>query len=204
VHATSSFRFTGSPRTRRSPRLSTWRKHRVPQRSTFWRHRSSTLIVSLLWTGSQLCACRCINGQNWQRKVVLPVMDRAPRDSPRPDRRPAPLRQPVSASVLKKACIVDLLDKKVCHVSARDEAGAPVPRIDQHAIRTRRAASLRRRSCAQGALRVGKLLQLTPPSELFAWIFERYVTCSCGSWPASLRPWPHQLDRKPQATTRRA
>jgi hypothetical protein len=38
---------------------------------------------------------------------------------------------------VKKARVVNLLDKKVRHVSARDEAGAPVARIDQHAIRTR-------------------------------------------------------------------
>ena len=30
------------------------------QRSTFWRHRCSTPIVSLLWTVSQRCACRAI------------------------------------------------------------------------------------------------------------------------------------------------
>jgi hypothetical protein len=29
-----------------------------------------------------------------------------------------------------KACVLDLLDKEVCHVSARYEPGAPVARID--------------------------------------------------------------------------
>ena len=78
VHATSSFQFTGSARAKRSQRPSTWRKHRVPLRSMFWRHRCLTPIISLLWTASQRCACRLgINGQNWRRKVALPAMDRA-------------------------------------------------------------------------------------------------------------------------------
>ena len=51
AHATSSFQFIGSPKARRSQRPSIRRRHRAPQRSTFWRHRSSTPIVSLLWTG---------------------------------------------------------------------------------------------------------------------------------------------------------
>ena len=35
---------------------------------------------------------------------------------------------------VNEACIVDLLDKKVRYVGARDEPGAPVARIDKHAI----------------------------------------------------------------------
>ena len=46
--ATSSFQFIGSPEARKSQRPSTWRRHRAPQRSTFWRHRYSMPIVSLL------------------------------------------------------------------------------------------------------------------------------------------------------------
>ena len=38
---------------------------------------------------------------------------------------------------VNKACIVDLLHKKIRHVGTRDEPGAPVARIDQHAIRPR-------------------------------------------------------------------
>src|SRR5262245_33161206 len=37
---------------------------------------------------------------------------------------------------MTEACIVDLLDKKVRDVGARDEAGAPVACIHKHAIRT--------------------------------------------------------------------
>src|SRR5215469_1514173 len=38
--------------------------------------------------------------------------------------------------LVNEACIVDLLDKKVRDVGARDEAGAPVACIHKHAIRT--------------------------------------------------------------------
>ena len=37
--------------------------------------------------------------------------------------------------LVNEACIVDLLDKKVRDVGARDEAGAPVACIHKHAIR---------------------------------------------------------------------
>ena len=36
--------------------------------------------------------------------------------------------------LVKKARIVDLCDEEVCHISARDEPGGPVARIDQHTI----------------------------------------------------------------------
>ena len=36
---------------------------------------------------------------------------------------------------VNEACIIDLLDKKVRYVCARDEPRAPVARIDKHAIR---------------------------------------------------------------------
>ena len=36
---------------------------------------------------------------------------------------------------MNEACIVDLLDKKVRYVGAKDEPRAPVARIDKHAIR---------------------------------------------------------------------
>ncbi len=36
---------------------------------------------------------------------------------------------------MNEAGIVDLLDKKIRHVGARDESRAPVPRIDKQAIR---------------------------------------------------------------------
>jgi hypothetical protein len=38
--------------------------------------------------------------------------------------------------LVNEACIVDLLDKEVRHVGARDEPGAPVARVDEHAIRS--------------------------------------------------------------------
>src|SRR6516162_1683138 len=38
--------------------------------------------------------------------------------------------------LVNEACIVDLLDKKIRDVGARDEAGAPVACIHKHAIRT--------------------------------------------------------------------
>ena len=53
TRATSSFQFIGSPEARRSPQPSTWRRQRAPQRSTFWRHRCSIAIVSLLSAASQ-------------------------------------------------------------------------------------------------------------------------------------------------------
>ena len=57
AHATSSFQFTGSPESRRSRLPSTWWGHRALWRSTFWRHRCSSAMVSLLWTEYQCCAC---------------------------------------------------------------------------------------------------------------------------------------------------
>ena len=38
--------------------------------------------------------------------------------------------------LVNEACIVDLLDKKVRDVGARDEVGAPVASVHKHAIRT--------------------------------------------------------------------
>jgi hypothetical protein len=78
AHTISIFQFIGSPKARRSQQPLTRRKHRVLKDSTFRRHRSSSLIVSTLWTASQRCACRrSMNGLKRRRKAALPPMDRA-------------------------------------------------------------------------------------------------------------------------------
>jgi hypothetical protein len=54
---------------------------------------------------------RDANGQALKRSALLPSADQR-------------------WCLMNKVCIVDLFDKKVRHVGARDEAGAPVARID--------------------------------------------------------------------------
>jgi putative ABC transport system substrate-binding protein len=46
AHAVSSFQCIGSPGPRMSQQPSTWRRHRAPRRSTFWRHLSFGPFVS--------------------------------------------------------------------------------------------------------------------------------------------------------------
>ena len=72
VNAALSFRFVGSPDPRRSRPLSTQRKRRAPQRSTCWRHPSSTAIARSSFNASRHCAYRLfINSRKTPRKAVL-------------------------------------------------------------------------------------------------------------------------------------